>query len=403
MEREILSAMVSSRGSYELVREALSGSYESAFSSIGSLVAKSIEDFYTKDPSAGSCSKEIIANRATEKILNPKSAGVIQSFVEGLDGSVSVPNLISDLRRQRRFRVGDKIAGLLANRQEGSEVDELLKIYQELGQDVTDNASDGNDVYRGVGLDTLLERHFDSETISLGLPSLDRMCDGGARPGHHVLVFARPEIGKTLVTLNLVRAFAERERTSLYIGNEDPMPDLVLRFVGALTRRTKEEIRRDPRSSFELAKARNYDFFIGAPLSPGSYPEIARLCDKYQPQVVVLDQLRNIDVGDDNRVTALEKAAIGARNLAKSLGVLVVSVTQAGDSAEGKSHLELSDIDFSKTGIPGAIDLAIGVGASNDDKRYGFRTINVSKNKLGGVHDSFQVRVDPRIGLVEEI
>jgi len=393
--------MIGSRGSYELVREAIGSSYDSAFSSIGTVVAKSIEDYYTQDPAAGSCNKEIIANRCTEKVLSPKTAGIIQGFVSGLDGTISVPNLVSDLRRQRRFRVGDKIAGLLANRQEGSEVDELLKVYQELG--VPDDRVDGNDVYRGVGLEELLERHFDSSTISLGLPTLDKMCEGGARPGHHVLVFARPEIGKTLITLNMVRSFVERERTCLYIGNEDPMPDLVLRFVGGLTRRTKEEIRRSPRESLDLAKSRNYDFFIGAPLSPGSYPEIVRLCDKYQPQVVVLDQLRNLNVGDDNRVVALEKAAIGARNLAKSLGVLVVSVTQAGDSAEGRSHLELSDIDFSKTGIPGAIDLAVGIGASNEDKRYNFRTINVSKNKLGGIHDSFQIRVDPRIGLVEEV
>lgn len=403
MESRILSALISSRSNYEQVKDIVGDSFSSTFSPFAQIVAKLLEDYYTRDGSAKDCRKEILLDRAEETASNPKHVKAIQDVIRGLEETVSVPNLLHDLRQQRRRRIGDKLAGLLANREQSREVDDLIKQYQEFSSErEAESGTDESSVYRGVGVGPLIDTHFSREgTISFGIPKLDEICDGGARPGHHILIYARPEIGKTLFTLRLVRSYVNRGYVVLYCGNEEPMCDTVLRLICGLTGRTKEQIRADPEGTDRILAGVGYANFIGVNLSPGKFPELETLVDEYEPDIVVVDQLRNIDVGDDNRVTGLEKAATGARNLAKSRDVLTISITQAGESAEGKLFLGLSDIDFSKTGIPGAIDLALGIGTTDEYRRANIRGVSTPKNKLGGKYGQFLTRIDPRISEVE--
>lgn len=406
MESRILSACVSSRSNYETVVQALGGeSFTGSFSPIAKAAAELLEDFYAVDPAAQACSREALVDRAQKKAYNPHHVKAIEDFCRGLNGAESVPNLVHDIREHRRHRVGDSIAGLLANRTEGRELDQLIEKYQSLRSESDDDAVTAEeDTYWNVSVDDLFnDSRADGRTIPFGLPALTRLTGGGARPGHHILVYARPEIGKSLFCLDEVAYWVELGYRVLYIENEEPLFDTTTRLIGRICRRTREDIRNNRDKAQGLLNAKGYANFIGVSLSPGNYPAISKLVDKHKPHIVVLNQLRNIDVGDDNRVTALEKAAIGGRNLAKSRGVVVVSVTQAGESAEGKSHLELSDIDFSKTGIPGAIDLAIAIGATQENKRFGIRTVNLPKNKLGGEHGSFQIKVFPQTGVIEQV
>lgn len=404
LEKRVLGAFCRSRKDYEQVKPYVG---PETFSATASVVASSIEDYYSRDPDAERCPVEIVTERATANLGNPKHVEAVTNFVASIDRDVSVSNLLFDVRQLKRNRVGDEISGLLANRQHGRKLDSLVETYRELGVDdgaTSEDADRDNAILHAVGSEELLSKFFEqSSTFTFPYPQLNRICAGGARRGHHILVFARPEIGKTLVTLDIVRHLLPSFRT-LYIGNEDPISDIVLRLFCGLCGVSQEDVRRNPGKFDERAFSRGYANFIGASLAPGRFDEIDELSKQFEPDVVVLDQIRNLDVGDDNRVTGLEKAAVGARNFAKRRNCLVISVTQAGESAEGKSHLEFSsDIDFSKTGIPGAIDLAIGVGASREDAQHGIRTINISKNKLGGIHSAFQVSVDTRTGVVKEV
>lgn len=403
MENRILSACLTSRGNYETVVQALGDDgFAASFSTVAKATSELLADFYATDPDAQSCSRDALVDRAAKKAYNPHHVKAIEDFCRGLDGSVSVPNLVKDIRDHRRHRVGDAIAGLLANRTEGRELDQLIEKYQSLKVEVADE--DQEDIFSGMGLDVLFDdKYGGANTFSFSIPRLNELTRGGARAGHHILVYARPELGKSLFCIHQTAHWIKNGHRVLYIENEEPLVDTTVRLVCCICGRTREEVERNRGRAKEVLDLGGYAHFVGASLSPGTYGTIGKLVEKHKPQIVVLNQLRNIDVGDDNRVTALEKAAIGARNLAKSRGVLVLSVTQAGDSAEGKQFLELSDIDFSKTGIPGAIDLAIGIGASQEDKRFGFRTINLPKNKLGGEHGSFQVKVFPQTGIIEQM
>ena len=106
-------------------------------------------------------------------------------------------------------------------------------------------------------------------------------------------------------------------------------------------------------------------------------------------------------VAADSKNAQLEAAANEARSVGKDARLLVVSITQAGNSATDKVYLDMNDVDNSKTGIPGAVDLMIGVGADNAMKANGLLGISLPKNKLGGLHDKFTVSVDFTTGVVE--
>ena len=151
----------------------------------------------------------------------------------------------------------------------------------------------------------------------------------------------------------------------------------------------------DPDRAEAVAKENGYDLAVFAGLSPGPLAEVEALVVEHEPKVLIVDQLRNLNVGEDNFVRALEKAAMGVRTIGKRHGVVVLSATQAGDSASGRSVLDMGDVDNSNTGIPAQADVLLGLGMSPDDEVRGFRVLSLCKNKPGSNHDYFPVFVEP--------
>jgi hypothetical protein len=79
---------------------------------------------------------------------------------------------------------------------------------------------------------------------------------------------------------------------------------------------------------------------------------------------------------------------------------VVVSVTQAGDSADRKNVLDIGDVDFSNTGIPAQADVMIGLGANDQLKQRGEICISLPKNKVSGRHEYFTVLAQPSLSKV---
>ena len=114
----------------------------------------------------------------------------------------------------------------------------------------------------------------------------------------------------------------------------------------------------------------------------------------------MLDQLRNLNMGQENYVLKLEEAATQARTWAKKYSCVVVSVTQAGDSASGKAVLDLGDVDYSNTGIPAQADVMIGIGASEAQRQAGEVMISLPKNKVSGCHEWFACTTEPHLSKI---
>lgn len=396
-ERSVLVACIKSREAWDSVKAADAGD---DFSEQGKVVLEAIGAYYDTDPATQTVDGAILAANVARKFTAPKHKTMFTELVNGLctnsDG-VSPPNVVADLIAMRKDVAGNKLASaLISNKMK--DVDALLLDYQRWQVAECASSSDGVakqvPVMRGANLQALVAKDKEEGLIPILPRALNDHLRGGLRRGHHVIVFAQPEIGKTLFVINAVSGFLKAGLTVLYIGNEEPVEDLIMRTVGRLAGMTIDEIEADPERAEALARERGYDNIIFAPLSPGSPQVIEALTKEYAPDVVVLDQLRNLDLGEANYTVKLEKAATSARNLAKRYRVVVLSVTQAGDSASNKDVLDKGDVDYSNTGIPAQADVMIGIGASVQSLEANRRVLTLCKNKRSGSHAIIPVMVD---------
>lgn len=395
-EKRILAAAIKSRAAFD---EIFSKIEPDKYSPQGSYLASAIKEYYELDPNASAVDLAVIDGRLDANLRNDKHIAAIRHYIGDIDLSVSIPNLSHDIRKFQQLKIGDELSLALVNREDDKKVRELMTKYEDLSH--TEEEKQDEEILFKKSVKDLVTKSFDpARQIRLYPRELNDRCDGGARPGHHLLIYARPEIGKTLFAQNMVAGFLRQGIKVLYVGNEDPASDILLRLICRLSGLPKAAVMENPDEAERRAYERGYGNLVIASLAPGNFFEIRKLVETHKPGAVVLDQLRNIEVNSESRVQALEKAATEARNLAKRYGLLVVSVTQAGESAEGKAILGRDDIDFSKTGIPAQVDLMIGIGADATMEAHGIRTISLPKNKLSGRHDHFVVTIDPPTGRV---
>lgn len=402
MEKKILAAILRSREHFLAVAGHLNPLEE--LSPEGALIFELVKDYYETDGSADTCDVDIIRARAERKLSSPKHVEAFGVYLSSVgEQEVSGVNIVREVLDQKHRAVGLKLASKLVS---NSSPDDVKKLTRELSELQTASSlgreEEDEEEYHGVRPQDLLTKHFDRKNLIEVWPkTLNDQIDGGAKPGHHILVFAPTEMGKTLMVINMVAGFLRFGHKVLYIGNEDPAPDIIMRAMSRITGMTKYEIEANPDEAQKRLSARNWSLFTLASLAPGTFDTIQKLVDRYKPTVVVLDQLRNINVDSENRTQALEKAATSARNLAKRNEVLVVSVSQAADSASGKTVLGRGDVDGSNVGIPGQCDLMIGIGADPHMEEQGLRVLSFPKNKLSGRHTPIPVTFNYALSRVE--
>ena len=325
---------------------------------------------------------------------------MFKGLVKGLAQFDSSPaNVVEDLIQTKRERIGNQLAAALLA---GDEAATLLEEYNEIldAKTLGDDEQE-DDTRQGYSVLDLVATDFDRDNLIRIYPeSLNDRLDGGVKPGHHLILFARPEMGKTMFVIEMMAGFARQGLTVLYIGNEDPIADINMRVVNRLSGMTKLEVINAPQKADDVAREHGYEQLILKGLAPGTSREITNLIEFHKPDVLVLDQLRNLNMFQDNYVLALESAAKQARQWAKRYSCVVVSVTQAGDSAQDKAVLDMGDVDFSNTGIPSQADVMIGLGANPNHQKNGEIVISLPKNKVSGKHEYFAVAIEPHLSKV---
>lgn len=401
-EQKILSAVLKSREVWEKIKDKVE---KDEWSPEGKIIFELCSSFYQRDPGATVCDAEILSTRAIREIQSAKVAEIVSTGIRSLSSGlsdISAENVAEEVIALKRSVLGIKIAAALSTGKDPGRVLSLMDEYKDLGTGLEEEKN-SEELFSGVSALDISRRSFNRDNlIKLEPKILNDHIDGGLRGGHHVLIFAPTEMGKSLVAINLCYGFLKQNLKVLYCGNEDPAPDMMMRMMSRLTGMNKYEILENPERADEILKHRNWDKFILANMSPGTFRAIHKLLDELKPQVLVLDQLRNIDVESDNRTQALEKAATEARNTAKKYNIPVISVTQAADSASGKKVLNRGDVDSSNIGIPGQTDLMIGIGATPDMEEQNLRMFSFCKNKLSGRHSPIPIQVDPLLSKVLE-
>lgn len=400
MEKQLVGVSMRSRQDYNLVRNYVDVNGKQ-YSKPFQILMGMIGDYYSRDGTAMSVLPEVLAAQVQESVRNQKHVELFDTFLAEAIATSHDANVKAVILLAKQQEVGDRLA--VAITMGSPEVSDLMREYKELVEITSlDSLVDsGMEVYSNIDLADLMRNEFDPSVLIKIYPmSLNDRLGGGAKRGHHITVYGRPESMKTGTVINMACGGAREGYKVLYGINEDRPEDIIIRKVSNLSGMTKRQIHENPQRANKLAYENGFGNITVISMSPGTLHQLEGAIEKYDPDMVVVDQLRNLKVKADNRVNQLEYAATGIRNLGKAANVLMVSVTQAGDSADNKAVLEMGDVDFSNTGIPAQADLMLGVGITPELEAEGLRVISMPKNKISGDHGNFPVKVVPQLSRV---
>jgi archaellum biogenesis ATPase FlaH len=338
----------------------------------------------------------VIEERLANK--NPKLAEIYQAIIKSLE-EVSPDNLIQDVLEVKRNDLAQRLATALIGGRGKADIPALMEEYTNLSEESISVREDN--IINGDGLYSFIDSYDSGNRIKLYPKSLNELLKGGVFRGTHIVVFGRPEIGKSTFLKNLTFGFLWQKLRVLYVGNEDPAAMHIMRMLVRLTGLTEDQIRLNKEQAMSIAESRNFKNFFYAGLEPGTLKEIENLVKEVEPDVLIVDQIRNLKINEQNYVLQLEKAARGIRTITQRYNLVGISVTQAGDSAAHKDILDMGDIDYSNTGIPGACDLILGFGCKEVDYETGYRVISLPKNKISGIKSPLRVAFNPVLARIE--
>ena len=397
-ESKILAAFIHDRKHYDMAQPHID---RDDLSPMGTVMLEILDDYYSKDTGAEHADLEVLRLRIDRKFKDiPKHKDKAHDFLIEIDAEkASDVNVISEVILQKRGKVMTLLADALLAQDENL-IGEHMLAFEEL-TDATVLDASIEDEYSGVTLDELEEQFKEDGAWNLAPYELSQRIKGGLRPGHSVVVAARPERGKTLFGTFFNAGFLQQGARTLYIGNEDPVPDLVLRLLSCLTGWTEEQMFAHKDEAMAAAIDAGYLNCTLVGLSPGTLYEIEALIRRHEPDIVIVDQMRNVRANTENNTQRLEVVAQELRNMARRHNCVMISMTQVGDSGRDKLILNDGDIDGSNTGIPGACDVIVMVGSNEEFELRDLRRITIAKNKRGGNHDNFTVQVQRDLSRVK--
>ena len=213
----------------------------------------------------------------------------------------------------------------------------------------------------------------------------------GIGPGNLMIVFARPEVGKTAFWVSLCAApngFAEQGAKIHAFINEEPAVRTQMRAISCFTGYNKEQIVDDIDKVHEdWIKIKDNIKMIDT--VDWSLDDIDSHCEKHKPDIIVIDQLDKVNVKGTFARTDEKLRAIytGAREIAKRRECVVIAISQASADAHNRDHISFDMMENSKTGKAAEADLIIGIGnRTSNDPTNNMRVLNISKNKITGWH-----------------
>lgn len=398
LENKLLSASIQSREAYDKIKDRID---QELSRPEAQLLMDLVGKFYSTDPKATAADTEFISAQIKLVYDSPKKVEEAQRLLgEAASTDVSIPNLTQLILESRKRDLAHKLAIAVTNNEKN--VPELIEEYQRLEEAAY--VDDEDEVLHNYSAEQSIAEVLDSRNlIRLPTKALTDAVDGGVTEGTHIVVVARPEIGKTALCLSFARVFSHQGLPGLYFGNEDPIKRIAVRGQSSFSGMAKEEIVANPKELDKRLALTHWDQMRLIAVHPGSPREVRRYVKMYKPKWIVVDQIRNLHVRADTRVNQLEAAATEMRNIAGEFNLVCVSVTQAGDSAEGKLTLGMGDVDFSNTGIPATADLMVMMGANEQYLQQGYRQINLPKNKISGNHTYFRVKINPQLSRIEDV
>ena len=296
--------------------------------------------------------------------------------------------------------VGEDVANIGFDMVNGdaTTLETLRNLLERYGDDFVPNL---NIEWDDISIETLMAKAELEARWQFNLPSMTRKVEG-VSGGQLIEVGARPNTGKTSFHASLIASpggFAHQGANCVILCNEEPTHRVGARYLTAATGMTAREIK----DNMGKAKALYEPVMNNIKIKDAGgrdMPWVESVCKAYKPDILVLDMGDKFGVAGSyaRPDEALKACAIYARQLAKTYDCAVFYMSQLSAEAEGRTTLNQSMMEGSRTGKAAEADLMILIGKAatveGQEEDSPMRHINIVKNKLNGWHGMVNVELD---------
>ena len=304
--------------------------------------------------------------------------------------------------------VGEDVANIgfdMVNGDAGS-LESLRNLLERYGDDFI---PDLNIEWDDITIETLMAKAELEARWTFNIGPVTRKVEG-VSGGQLIEVGARPNTGKTSFHASIIAGpggFAHQGAKCIILCNEEPTHRVGARYLTAAAGMSAREVR----DNMSKAQAMYEPVMNNIKIKEAGGRDMAwveSVCKSYKPDVLVLDMGDKFGVQGSfaRQDEALKACAIYARQIAKTYDCAVFYMSQLSAEAEGRSQLNQSMMEGSRTGKAAEADLMILIGKSpsveGQEEDSPLRHINIVKNKLNGWHGMVNCNLDYLTARYEE-
>ena len=288
--------------------------------------------------------------------------------------------------------VGEDVANIGFDMVNGTStsLEKLRTLLEQYGDDFTPNL---NIQWEDISIETLMAKAELEAKWAFNIAPITRKIEG-VSGGQLIEVGARPNTGKTSFHASLIAApggFASQGARCIVLCNEEPPHRVGARYLTAASGMSAREVR----DNIQRAKDAYEPVKRNIMLKEAGGRDMAwveSVCKSYNPDILVLDMGDKFAVqgGFARLDEALKANAIHARSIAKQYDCAVFYMSQLSAEAEGRTILNQSMMEGSRTGKAAEADLMFLIAKSpsveGQEEESPLRHVNIVKNKLNGWH-----------------
>ena len=392
---------------FDRVKKIVSDSF---FTNGGNDIYKAICKIYEDNPGIESISiddlrisyfETYFANQSFQAQKNIKNLiSRIQQIQDMNDGVVE--NAIKSMYKSSKADEMSKLCIAIGNNPSQHSFKEIQRFLETIDEEYFDTVDDTS-VTRDV--DEIIEAVNQQREYKFNIHALQNATEGIGK-GNFMIVFARPESGKTAFWVSMVAnegGFAWQKKNVHIFCNEEPAIRTQMRMLNACSNLTKRQILNGSR---QLAKDKwkEIESYIHTHDSVDmNMEDLNAYCKEHDVDILIIDQLDKVN-GTGKYNSSHEKLGEvyrQAREIAKRHDVFVIGLSQASAEAHGRERLSFNVMANSKTGKAAEADVIVGIGkldeGGEDPTQACVRQVTISKNKLTGDHSEFQVQLIPTL------
>lgn len=252
-----------------------------------------------------------------------------------------------------------------------------------------------------ITIETLMAKAELEAKWTFNIPPITRKVEG-VSGGQLIEVGARPNTGKTSFHASLIAApggFAHQGAKCIILCNEEPTHRVGARYLTAAAGMSAREVRENMSKAQALYAPVMQNIKI-KDAGGRDMTWVESICKSYNPDVLVLDMGDKFGVAGSyaREDQALAACAIYARQIAKTYDCAVFYMSQLSAEAEGRTTLNQSMMQGSRTGKAAEADLMLLIGKAasveGQEEESPLRHVNIVKNKLNGWHGMVNCNLD---------